>query len=111
MRSICWAAPNLVRPDQLAHLGIVSGIPDLDLLPVPIVHFRLSLPQRFPAQRHQPDQILFHGEQFLLEPVRGRGQRPRFQICQWQNKGVAAILIGVIVLKTGRYLFNPVDTR
>src|SRR5712692_5405464 len=36
---------------------------------------RLGLPQRLPVQRHQPDQILFPGQQFGLEPVQGLGQR------------------------------------
>jgi hypothetical protein len=35
----------------------------------------LGLPQRLPVQRHQPDQILFLGQQLGLEPVQGRGQR------------------------------------
>ena len=36
---------------------------------------RLGLPERLPVQRHQPDQILFPGQQLGLEPVQGRGQR------------------------------------
>ena len=36
---------------------------------------RLGLPQRLPVQRHQPDQILFLGQQLGLEPMQGRGQR------------------------------------
>ena len=35
----------------------------------------LGLAQRLPVQRHQPDQILFLGQQLGLEPVQGRGQR------------------------------------
>jgi len=35
---------------------------------------RLGLPERLPVQRHQPDQILFLGQQLSLEPVQGRGQ-------------------------------------
>src|SRR3984893_10180957 len=35
----------------------------------------LGLAQRLPVQRHQPDQILFLGQQLRLEPVQGRGQR------------------------------------
>ncbi len=34
-----------------------------------------GLPKRLPVQRHQPDQILFLGQQLSLEPVQGRGQR------------------------------------
>src|ERR1700730_9061277 len=36
---------------------------------------RLALPQRLPVERHQPDQILFLGQQLGLEPGQGRGQR------------------------------------
>jgi hypothetical protein len=35
----------------------------------------LGLPQRLPVQSHQPEQILFLGQQLGLEPVQGRGQR------------------------------------
>src|SRR5207245_9637962 len=35
----------------------------------------LGLPQRLSVQRHQPDQILFLGQQLGLEPVQGRSQR------------------------------------
>jgi hypothetical protein len=36
---------------------------------------RLGLPQCLPVQRHQPDQILFPGQQLGLELVQRRGQR------------------------------------
>ena len=36
---------------------------------------RFGLPQCLPVQRHQPNQVLFPGQQLRREPVQGRGQR------------------------------------